>query len=77
MPVADWIAREGKRLGPLVAAQPGVAEVCREGVVEKLFSDPRGRRRGFTAWLLLFYGLWHQRHVLGASGGGDVFEALS
>ena len=77
VPVAEWIAREGTRLAPLIAAQPGVAEVCRQGVVEKLFINPRGRRRGFAAWLLLFYGLWHQRHVLGVTAGGDVFETLS
>ncbi len=77
VPVAEWIAHEGKRLAPLIAAQPGVAEACRPGVVKKLFIDPRGRRRGFAAWLLLFYGLWHQRHVCGVTAGGDVFETLS
>ena len=77
VPVAEWIGHEGKRLAPLIAAQPGVAEVCREGAVEALFADPRGRRRGFAAWLLLFYGLWHQRHVLGVKPEGDVFETLT
>ena len=76
VPVAEWIARQGKRLAPLIAAQPGVAEVCRTGAVEKLFADPRGRRQGFAAWLLLFYGLWHQRHILGVEPEGDVFEVL-
>ena len=77
VPVADWIGHEGKRLAPLIAAQPGIVEVCRKGAVEKLFADPRGRRPGFAAWLLLFYGLWHQRHVLGVASGGDVFETLN
>ena len=77
VPVAEWIARQGKRLAPLIAAQPGVAEVCRKGAVEKLFADPRGRRQGFAAWLLLFYGLWHQRHILGVEPEGDVFEVLN
>ena len=76
VPVAEWIGHEGKRLAPLIAAQPGVAEVCRAGTVEKLFANPRGRRQGFAAWLLLFYGLWHQRHMLGVAPGGDVFETL-
>ena len=76
VPVAEWIARRGKRLAPLIAAQPGVAEVCRAGAVESLFADPRGRRHGFAAWLLLFYGLWHQRHVLGVAPVGDVFDTL-
>ena len=77
VPVAEWIAHRGKRLAPLIAAQPGVHEVCRKDAVERLFADPRGRRRGFAAWLLLFYGLWHQRHMLGVAPGGDVFETLS
>lgn len=76
VPVAEWIALKGKRLAPMIAAQPGVAEVCRKGAVERLFADPRGRRQGFAAWLLLFYGLWHQRHVLGVTPAGDVFETL-
>jgi asparagine synthase (glutamine-hydrolysing) len=76
VPVAEWIARRGKRLAPLIAAQPGVAEVCRAGTVESLFANPRGRRQGFAAWLLLFYGLWHQRHVLGVEPVGDVFDSL-
>ena len=77
VPVAEWIAHRGKRLAPLIAAQPGVHEVCRKDAVERLFADPRGRRQGFAAWLLLFYGLWHQRHMLGVTPGGDVFETLS
>ena len=77
VPVADWIARRGARLGPLVAAQPGVAEVCRPDAVAALFANPRGRRQGFAAWVLLFYALWHRRHLLGLAPAGDVFESLA
>jgi asparagine synthase (glutamine-hydrolysing) len=77
VPVADWIARKGTQLGPLVAAQPGIAEVCRQDAVTALFGNSRGRRQGFAAWVLLFYALWHHRHILGHKPEGDVFDVLS
>lgn len=75
VPVGEWIVRRGDRLGPLVARQPGVAELCRPEGVEAVFRSNR-RRAGFAAWVLLFYALWHRQHVEGATGGGDVFEML-
>jgi len=80
VPVAEWIAAEGRRLGPLVARQPGVSEICEPGSVEALYND-LNRRNGSAAWSLLFYALWHQRHIIGAGGTAslkaDVFEALA
>jgi asparagine synthase (glutamine-hydrolysing) len=76
VPVGDWIARQGRRLGSLVADQPGVAEVCRPGTIESLFSAT-GKRAGQAQWTLLFYALWHRRHILGRDPGGDVFETLA
>ena len=76
VPVGEWVAAHGARLGPLVARAPGVDELCRPGTVEALFRDG-GRRAGFAAWTLLFYSLWHRRHVLGKRPEGDIFEALS
>ncbi len=76
VPVGEWIARHGGTLGPLVAAQPGIAEVCRPGAVETLFSDT-GKRQGKAQWTLLFYALWHQVHILGMPHRGDVFHVLS
>ncbi|MGH6953850.1 MAG: asparagine synthase-related protein, partial [Alphaproteobacteria bacterium] len=75
VPVADWMRREGRRLGPLVAAQPGVRELCAPGSVARLYLAS-GKRAGFAAWTLLFYALWHRRHILGAMPEGDVFETL-
>ena len=78
VPVGAWIARQGERLGPLVAAQPGVAEIADRGKVEALFRSGRtGWPGGFAAWTLLFYALWHRTHILGLAAQGDVFEALS
>jgi len=76
VPVGDWIARHGRRLSPLVAAQPGVAEACQPGAVESLFRAT-GKRAGQAQWTLLFYALWHRRHILGRDPVGDVFETLA
>lgn len=76
VPVGEWIAAEGARIGPLVAAQAGVAERCHPQAVTALFQST-GKRERFAAWTLLFYALWHQRHIVGAATDGDAFEALS
>ena len=76
VPVAAWIERRAGELGPLVARQPGVQEVCRPGRVEALYKA-RGKRAGFAAWTLLFFALWHRAHVLGVRPEGDVFETLA
>ena len=34
-------------------------------------------RHGFACWKLLFYALWHRRHILGLPPAGDVFETLA
>ena len=75
VPVGEWIARRSDRLAPLVARQPGVVELCDPAAVERLFKT-RGKRAGFASWVLLFYALWHNHHILGRRQGGDVDEAL-
>jgi asparagine synthase (glutamine-hydrolysing) len=76
VPVATWIAAEAERLGDLVAAQPGVAELAPADAVRKLFRS-NDKRAGFAAWTLLFYALWHRRHVQGRAAEGDVFQCLA
>ena len=75
VPVGEWLKDRGSKLGPLVARQAGVADLCRPGAVEKIFCSNR-RRAGFAAWVLLFYALWHRYHVEGVRGDGDVFDLL-
>jgi asparagine synthase (glutamine-hydrolysing) len=77
VPVTDWIRNQGMRLGPLVAAQSGVAEIAEPAKVESLFRTIADPEHGFAAWLLLFYALWHRRHMLGLKPSGDVFETLA
>lgn len=75
-PVADWIATEGERLAPLVAADPAVAEIAVPEKAKALFTSGQKQHRE-AAWRLLFYALWHRRHIRGRPAEGDVFECLS
>lgn len=75
VPVGDWIADKGEKLGELVAANAGIAEVCDRDAVKRLFSA--GRDQGQAQWTLLFYALWHKRHIEGADVSGNVFGVLS
>ena len=77
MPIGDWIKGQGSRLGPLVAAQPGVAEIADPAKVRLLFNHIRRRRQSVACWKLLFYALWHRRHILALRPAGDVFETLA
>lgn len=76
VPVGAWIAAEGQRLAPLVARQPSVAEIARPEGVQRLFKDGAARHPR-AAWMLLFYALWHRRHVEGRALPDDVFAALA
>lgn len=75
VPVGEWIARDGARLGELVAREPGVAELCRPEVVRGVFtSADKGQR--LLAWRLLFFALWHRRHVRGLAPEGGTLACL-
>ena len=77
VPVGTWIKGQGPRLGPLVAAQPGIAEIAHPDRVVALFRGIRRWRHGHAAWKLLFYALWHRHHILDLPPAGDVFETLA
>lgn len=76
VPVGDWMKGRGRTLGPLVARQLGVAEACRPEAVEGLFTAGH-KRHAKAAWTLLFYALWHRRHVMGLPPAGDILETLA
>jgi len=75
VPVADWMARKPE-LGALLAAQPSIQALCRPGTVESLFQR-LDKRNGFAAWTLLFYALWHHRHIQNRPVEGGIFDVLS
>ena len=76
VPVGDWIRRRGAAVGELVAAAPGIVEVCRPEAVRELFKRPT-RKTGIAAWSLLFYALWHAIHIEGREPVNDTFEFLA
>ncbi len=75
VPVGEWIAARPE-IGQLVARQPGIIEICRPDSVERLFRTG-GKQAGFACWTLLFYALWHRRHILQRPTQGDAFSALA
>ena len=74
VPVADWLARK-PQLGAILAKQASIQALCKSGTVEALFQH-LDKRNGFAAWTLLFYALWHRRHIENRPLSGDVFETL-
>ena len=80
VPVEEWIASRGAGLAPLMAKQPGIAEACHPDAVETLFRNlgtENGRKAGKAAWTLLFFALWHRRHMLGLETGNNVLDSLA
>ena len=77
VPVGAWIAADGARLGALVAAQPGVAEIAVPERVQALFKSAAGKREGMAAWLLLFYALWHRAHIENLPVDGGLMDVLA
>jgi asparagine synthase (glutamine-hydrolysing) len=80
VPVAEWMGRRGVTLGKLVASRESIQEICDGNKVKELFASLDGsavKRNGQAAWVLLFYALWHRRHIEGLTPEGDILEVLS
>ncbi|MDR3436337.1 asparagine synthase (glutamine-hydrolyzing) [Telmatospirillum sp.] len=76
VPVGDWIATQGEKLGLLVANDPAIQAIASADAVKAAFSG-RDRHTLEAAWRLLFFALWHRRHIRGIAPDGDVFECLA
>ncbi|MDR3326213.1 MAG: asparagine synthase (glutamine-hydrolyzing) [Rhodospirillaceae bacterium] len=76
VPVNDWIFMNGEKLGPLVANDPAIMEIASVNKVISIFSS-HDRHYLEMAWRLLFFALWHRRHIRGIKPDGDVFECLA
>ena len=72
VPVAAWIAPRAADMGPRIAAVQGVAEVCDIDAVRAAFKH---ERHANSRWRLMFYALWWQIHLGGASPA-EAAEAL-
>jgi asparagine synthase (glutamine-hydrolysing) len=80
VPVAEWIGRRGAALGKILAERECIKDACDVSLVENLFislETKSNKRNGQAAWILLFYALWHRRHIEGVVPEGNVFDVLS
>jgi asparagine synthase (glutamine-hydrolysing) len=77
VPVAAWIARRAEEIGPLVARSEAIREICLPGEVERLFARADDKRAGRAAWSLLFYALWHRRHIERREWTADTIATLA
>lgn len=74
-PVGEWIAFYKDKLVPLVLSQPGIAELSINDIVIKVLADPA--KNSQAAWSLLFYALWHSRHIIGVRPEGTIEDVLT
>ncbi len=74
-PVGEWIDAYKTELQRLVPAAPGIAEMSIGDVARATLDRPTDNPQ--AAWSLVFYALWHARHVLGVPSDGGVADVLS
>ena len=78
VPVGAWIKGAGRAAGSAGggAARRGGDRRIRTGWRRCSATSGAGGT-GSPCWKLLFYALWHRRHILGLPPAGDVFETLA
>lgn len=80
VPVGPWMAARGKMLGEALANQTAIKEIAKTNAVKDLYTDPRlatDQRLAQAGWSLLFYALWHRRHVQGLKPDGGILDCLT
>lgn len=77
VPVGPWIKERSDRLAHLLPQQPGLLEICRSGDIKEFFLDLKSVRHEYAAWIILYYALWHQIHVLRRPVQATVEETLA
>lgn len=77
VPVGAWINGRANQLAPLMEQQESLKAICKPGRISPLLQST-DKRSGFAAWILLFYALWHKRHIEQIdTRGADIFDALT
>jgi len=77
VPVGRWIATRAAEIGPLVARSEAVRKLCEPEGVAQVFAAAAQKRAGRAAWTLLFFALWHRRHIEGRELPPDTAAALA
>jgi len=75
VPLAKWMHERHDELSRLVGAQPGVAQVFDRACVNAVFEQCEADHQ--PAWSMLFYALWHSRHIVEVSCEGDIAAVLT
>ncbi|MGB8365686.1 MAG: asparagine synthase (glutamine-hydrolyzing) [Rhizomicrobium sp.] len=75
VPVAKWMHERRDELGTLVSAQPGIAQIMDGAAVRQVFD--RCLADDQPAWSLLFYALWHSRHILQLNCEDNIAAVLT
>jgi asparagine synthase (glutamine-hydrolysing) len=73
-PVGAWMAARAGEIVPLLTAHPALAGLLAPPAIDAAFRAAADRSQ--PAWSLLFFALWHGRHVLGVDARGDIGEVL-
>jgi asparagine synthase (glutamine-hydrolysing) len=76
VPVPVWIQEKGPRLGILIAKQAGIEELFDPYGIKALFTHP-AKKQEEACWMLLFYALWHQIHIMKVPVVPDTLSILS
>lgn len=77
VPVGAWINNRAEKLGPLLEKQESLRAICKPGQIAPLLQSTN-KRSGFAAWILLFYALWHKRHIEQVdTRGANILDALA
>jgi len=80
VPIGPWMAERGKMLSEAMARQAAIKEVAQADAVRNLYADPRlatDQRFAQAGWNLLFYALWHRRHIQGLKPDGGILDCLT
>ena len=75
MPVGEWLIRKGATLGPLVARQAGVADLCRPDAVGEDIRQQSAPRRVCGLGSAVLRALAPLSRGRGR-GDGDIFDLL-
>lgn len=75
VPLAKWMHARRDELGRLVSAQPGIRQVFEPAAVTDAFAQCLSDDQ--PAWSMLFYALWHSRHILRLGCEADISAVLT
>jgi asparagine synthase (glutamine-hydrolysing) len=74
VPAGKWLNQYRAAIEPLLTRHPAIAAMGLSHRIAGVFED---EKKGQAGWNLLFYALWHSRHVLGVDSRGTIEDVLA